>query len=265
MRKYLQVVIVTLQEYFVYRLNFFLWRFRNVVQLLVLYFLWQAAVPEGAVILGYDQAEILTYVLGTSIIRSFAFSTRSVDVAGHIASGDLSNFLIKPINYLKYWFAKDVADKFLNLVFSVVEIAIVILLLRPPLLLQTNVNFLLFSFLALVIGILLYFYLSFFLSLIAFWTPESPWPLRFLFTILVEFFSGALFPLDILPPTLFGILKILPFSYFLFFPLDIYLGGLTFSEIILRLLIAVFWLLVFHFGTRLLFQKGIKTYAAWGR
>lgn len=265
MKKYFQVLKITLQEYFVYRLNFLLWRFRSIVQLLVLYFLWQAAIPQGVTIFGYDQSRILTYILGTSIIRSFILSSRSVDAAGQIASGDLSNFLVKPISYLKYWFAKDVTDKILNLVFSTVEVTLIIFLLKPPIILQSNFLFLLLTLVAIIIGILLYFFLSFLLSLIAFWTPENPWPVRFIFDIFISFFAGGLFPLDILPKTLFQALNFLPFPYLLFFPLNVYLGKLTFGEIGLGLGISLFWMLLIYQAICFTFRKGLKTYSAWGR
>ncbi|MDP3888690.1 MAG: ABC-2 family transporter protein [bacterium] len=265
MKKYIQVVKVTLQEYSVYRLNFLLWRFRGVVQLLVLYFLWQAAIPQGVTIFGYDQSKILTYILGTSIIRAFALSSRSVDAAGQIATGDISNFLIKPISYIKYWFAKDVADKFLNLFFSVVEISLIIFILKPPIIFQPNFLLVLLTLLAIAFGIMLYFYLSFALSLIAFWTPESPWPLRFLFTIIMEFLAGGLFPLNILPQAVFNVLKFLPFSYVLFFPLNVYLGNLSYQEIFMGLGIAIFWIVIIYQTVKIMFKAGLKEYAAWGR
>ncbi len=265
MSKYLQVVKITFLEYSTYRLNFLLWRFRNVVQLLALYFLWQAAIPQGTTIFGYDQAKILTYILGTSIIRSFILSSRSVDAAGQIASGDLSNFLIKPISYLKYWFAKDMSDKILNLIFSVVEIALIVIIIKPPLILQTDVLLVFLTIISVLLGIILYFYLSFLLSTIAFWSPENPWPVRFLFDIIIGFFAGGLFPLDILPQRIFIILNALPFPYLLFFPLNVYLGKLNATEILIGLTISVFWTVIIYQLVLFAFRRGVKDYAAWGR
>lgn len=262
--KYWQIFKITLEEYFVYRLNFLLWRFRSVVQLLVLYFLWQAAIPQGTTIFGYDQAKILTYILGTSIIRSFVLSARSVDVASEIATGDLANFLLKPVSYFRYWFTKDAADKILNLLFSVGEISLIVILLKPPLL-KTSPPFLLLTFLAITMGILLYFYLSFLISMLAFWTPESYWSPRFLFMIVLEFFAGGLFPLDILPKGFFHGLNLLPFPYLLFFPLNIYLGKVSLWGIFLGFLVGIFWTVVLARAVQLAFRAGVKNYAAWGR
>ncbi len=265
MAKYFQVIKITFQEYFVYRLNFFLWRFRSFVQLLVLYFLWSAVMTQRGTVFGYDQARIITYILGTSIVRSFILASRSVDVAGQIGSGDLSNFLLRPISYLKYWFAKDFSDKILNLVFSVFEISLIFILLRPPVIIQTNPLIIGLTILSIILGIILYFYLSFSLSMIAFWTPDNVWPPRFLATIIIEFLAGSLFPLDILPAGVFNFLRILPSTYLLFFPLNIYLGKLTLMETFFGLGISIFWILGFYQLVKLLFRFGVKNYAAWGR
>ncbi len=264
-RKYLQVLKITFEGYFVYRLNFLLWRFRAFIQLLVLYFLWFAVVPQGTTVFGYDQAKILTYILGTSIIRSFILSSRSIDVAGEIASGDISNSLLRPISYLKCWFTIDVSDKILNLFFSTIEVSLIFILLRPPVIIQRDPTILMFTLIAIILGIILYFYLSFLLSTLTFWTPENVWPPRFLATIIIEFFAGSLFPLDILPVGIFNVLRILPFSYLLFFPLNVYLGKVTTWEILSGLAVSVFWIFVFYQSVKLMFRLGVKNYAAWGR
>jgi len=265
MRKYFQVIKITFQAIFVYRLNFILWRFRALVQLLVLYFLWLAVIPEGTTLFGYDQAKILTYILGTSIVRSFILSSRSVDAAGEIASGALANFLLRPINYLKYWFSKDIADKILNLFFSIIGIFLILILLRPPIIIQNNPMIIFLTIVTIILGIILYFYLSFLLSMVAFWTPENVWPPRFLSMIIIEFLAGSLFPLDILPVGVFKALKLLPFTYLLFFPLNVYLGKLTTQEIFTGVLISIFWIIVFWQLAKALFRLGLRNYVAWGR
>jgi len=45
MRSYLRVFKNTFAEYFIFRFNFILWRFRVVIQILTLYFFWMAVLP----------------------------------------------------------------------------------------------------------------------------------------------------------------------------------------------------------------------------
>jgi len=265
MRKYLQIIKITFEHIFVYRVNFLLWRLRAFTTIIVLYFLWRALIPEGVSVFGYNQARILTYILGTSIIRSLVLTSRAGGVAGIIARGDLSNFLLLPISFLKYWFARDLGGKIANLFFSIFEISFIFWLLKPPLIIQSDPRIIIFTAVAIIVAMPLYFFISFLLSLIAFWAPENPWAPRFLFGIITGFLAGRLFPLDILPPVLFNFLKLMPFTYLLFFPLDVYLGKLSTLQIVSGLSISVFWLVAFSFLVRVVYQKGLRVYAAWGR
>ena len=120
-----------------------MWRVRSIIRLLAVYFLWLAIFRRNQELFGYNQELILTYVLGTSLVRALTLASRSVDVGGEIASGALSNYLLKPINYFHYWLSRDITDKLLNLSFVLVEVSLIIWLLKPPLFLQTNPFYLL--------------------------------------------------------------------------------------------------------------------------
>ena len=266
MSKYFQVVRNTFQEYLVYRLNFIMWRARTVIQFLLVYFLWLVIFQNNQVVFGYEKAQILTYIFGVWVLRALVLATRTDGVGGEIARGDLSLYLLRPISYIKYWFSRDISDKIFNIGFFIVEAAILIFLLRPPLVFQANLLLILFTLVSIVLAALLLFGLSFLLGLHAFWAPESEWGgSRFLFNIVLEFLSGGLFPLDILPAFLFKFLQILPFSYLIFFPLNVYLGKLTTVQIFQGLVVMGFWLIVINWAIRLVWQRGLKVYSAVGR
>src|SRR3972149_8333609 len=133
MNKYLMIAKNTWNEILTYRLNFVIWRIRVVLQLLTIYFIWHSVLPKDATLQSYNQSQILTYILGTSIIGSLVLASRSYSVGDEIDKGDLSNFLIKPINYFFYHFARDIADKAMNLTLATIELSIIFTLLKPPL------------------------------------------------------------------------------------------------------------------------------------
>lgn len=122
MKKYLELFKISFQQEFVYRLNFIMWRVRNVLQIFLVFFLWDTVFSNSQrVVFGYDRAKILTYVFGLVLVRAFVLSARAVDVGGEVARGDLSNYLLKPISYFKYWLTRDLSSKALNLIFAVFE------------------------------------------------------------------------------------------------------------------------------------------------
>lgn len=264
MNKYLLVAKNTWDETLTYRFNFVMWRVRVIFQLLTTYFLWLAIIPENGNFLGYTKPLMLTYILGTSLISSIALASRSYGIGDEINNGNLSNFLIKPINYFLYWFSKDMGDKAMNILFSILELAILFLLLHPTIFIQTNVLFILLSFLFSLIALLLYFFFNIILGLMGFWNSDV-WAPRFIFIILLNFFAGSLFPLDILPKQVFYFLQALPFTYILYFPLKIYLGQLSQIEIYKGLFVSLIWGLLLFLCIKIIWAKGLATYTSYGR
>ena len=264
--KYLTISKVSWQNGFVYRLNFIMWRVRQVIQLLTIYFLWSAVSSGQDQIFSYTQSTILTYVLGSSIIRAVVLSSRSIDAQGEISSGDLNNHLLKPFNYFIYWIARDVSDKTLNIFFSIIEIALLIFILRPPVFLQINPLTLFLFTISIILAATLYFIFSFIISMSTFWFYQyNGWPQRFLSFVLIESLAGSLFPLDILPPSIAKLFTLLPTAYFIYFPMQIYLDRLSTQAIYSGFAIIFFWIIILYLFSQYLWRQGLKVYGAYGR
>jgi len=243
-----------------------MWRVRNVLQLLAIYFLWSAILKNNATAFDYSQSALLTYIFGTSLLRSIVFSSRSIDAQGEISTGDLNNYLVKPLSYFQYWFSRDIADKTLNIFFSIAELVLLFVWLKPPLIIQSNPSLLISFIIVTFLAMIMYFYFSFLISMTTFWIPEGQgWPQRFFIFMILEFLAGGLFPLDILPEPLYAVVSKLPSAYFLNVPLQIYLGRLVPSEIASATIIMGVWIILFHYLAKITFQKGLKIYGAYGR
>ncbi len=254
----------TWDETFVYRLNFSIWRIRTVISLLITYFLWLALLGNGSFIFGYTKAQMITYILGTAFIGNLVLSSRSATIGDEINTGDLSNYLIKPMNYFTYWFFRDLGDKAMNMSFALIEFFLIFILLKPDFYLQPNIIYVVLFVIALLISITILFFLNVLVSLLAFWVDEV-WPLRFIFFIIIQFFAGSLFPLDILPKPLFLIFSSLPFPYLLYFPMKIYLGNENWQGILVGFLISVIWIFLLIKFTNFLWEIGLRKYSAQGR
>src|SRR3972149_10285999 len=140
MNKYLQIFKISFAQEFAYRLNFIMWRVRNVLQIFLVFFLWTTIfADQSKEIFGYNRDKIITYVFGILVLKALVLSARVIDVSGEISRGDLTNYLLRPVNYFRYWFTRDLSSKALNLAFATVEIAILYFLLRPPFFVQTDI------------------------------------------------------------------------------------------------------------------------------
>ena len=267
MNKYLKVFKVSFQQEFAYRVNFIMWRVRNVLQIFLVFFLWDTVFASpGRQIFGYGREEILTYVFGLLVVRAFVLSAKANEVGGEIARGDLNNYLLKPVNYFRYWLTRDVASKALNLSFAFVETAFLYIILKPSFFIQTNPLFLIGFLASAALAMLIYFMITLITGFVPFWSPVSTWGATFIVNaIFIEFLSGALFPLDILPGAIQNILNYTPFPYMIFFPLQIYLGKVAGAEIMRAVLISGIWVFVLWFIMNSIWRRGLKVYQAFGR
>ncbi len=267
MNKYWQIFKISFEQEFAYRLNFILWRVRNVFQILLTYFLWDTVFAGSqTMIFGYNRSKMLTYVFGIIIVRALVLSAKAMEVTSDITQGNLSNYLLKPLNYFKYWMTRDIASKFLNLSFAALEFTALFLILKPPFFLQTNLYVIATFLIAIVIAIVIYFCILFITSSIAFWAPELGWGSHFLITlIIVEALSGSLFPINILPAPAQALLLATPFPYLIYFPVQVYLGNITGVNLIYGIMVGIFWVVALWFSLNLIWGKGLKTYEAVGR
>jgi len=267
MKKYLSVFKISFAQEFAYRLSFIMWRVRNVMQIVLVFFLWDSVfMGPQPIIFGYDKAKIITYVFGLIIVRAFVLSARAQDVAGEIQRGEIVNLLLKPVSYFKYWITRDLSSKALNLLFAVLEWTILYLVLRPEFFFQKDPLFLGGFILLVVLAMFIFFVLIFLVSALTFWMPEAGWGMQFLIIVVaVEFLSGGLFPLDILPVAIQKILYLSPFPYLIFFPLQAYLGKISGVVLLKSIAVSFFWAFALWLLMRSVWYRGLKVYNPPGK
>lgn len=266
LNKYITIFKISWQDQFVYRFNFLVWRLRSILSILAAYFFWFTIYQDRNFIGSYSGQSMITYVFGTFILADLIVNSVSVDVGADISDGNLSNWLIRPLNYFYFWLAKDLANKILNLILCLVEIIIIFILLKP----QVTINLNLLSVLAIIIvlplGLVLNFYLNFIISLMSFWWPEhSGWPQRFFFNIILTFLIGMYFPFDIFPKVISNILQFLPTGFIVYFPMQIYLNRLNPAQIFFRLIIMFAWIAIVYKINLKTWRLGLKKYSSEGR
>jgi ABC-2 type transport system permease protein len=259
MRKYAAVFIAEWEHQLTYRLNFFLWRLRNILRVLMTLFLWLGLFRTNT-------HPIITYVFLVLLIQSFILSSPSGDhVGGEIGSGEISNYLVKPISYVWYWFTRDLANKVLNLGFAFFEFFLLWTVIRPDLHLRLSPEQFLGFVVSIIAAVFIYFFLNLSTRFVSFWSPENTWGLSFFVIILIETLSGLIFPLDLLPDWAFSLVQFTPFPYLVYFPISIILGRLTGFPLLFVLLQSFAWGFVLYFLSNLIWKRGMKNYSSEGK
>lgn len=261
MHRYLQVFIVTLKEYFAYRLNFVLWRMRVVISSLITLFLWMGVFDTVTTFGHYSKEEMMSYLLYMGLITTLVSSTRTTNLAFEIQSGSIMNILLKPLSIFPYYATIDAVDKVMNSFFGIIEFILITTLLKIPLVPpQGGVLFLFFLLAAVYIS----FCINLLLSFIGFWSTEV-WAPRFLFMMIVFFVSGTYFPLDLLPSLLYRVFLFTPFPYLYYLPAKLLITGPESQYIVQQFLCALTWCAIFFVMTRIVWKKGIREFSFWGK
>jgi len=191
--------------------------------------------------------------------------SRVSEISGIIARGELSNYLLKPMSFLRHWFARDLSSRTIHTLFAMGEAGLLYAILRPPFYLQTDVASLAMFGVLLGLAMVMFFLMLAWVSMIPFWMPEQTWPPVFLFLTVSEILSGALFPLDIFPEFVLRAMLWLPFPYLLFVPVQVYLGKISGWMMMRSVVVMAGWVAVLMGVTKWTWRRGLLQYRAEGR
>lgn len=263
MRKYWVAYQIALQETLQRRSTLIMDRLGGFAVVVSLYSFWTALIGGKATFLGYTRAEMLTYVLALNILRSFVFTGRGWQLVGEISSGKISSYLIRPLSYHGYALALDMAQKTVHVAAAFLEVGLLALFVRGGLFLPKDpATWLLFG-VAVILSSLLFFFLEFMVSCLAFWTSESGGPL-FCFELFLQFAAGAFFPLDVLPAALRRALETTPFPYMVYFPVRVFLEKVSPAEAARLIGMETLWLAAVFTAAMMVWRRGVRSYAAEG-
>ena len=265
-KKYLQIAKTAWLEYLEFRANLFFEILGGVVTALVILFLWIRVYSDSPdrLIGGYSLSEMITYIIGAGIIYSFIFLTGQGDeIDDDIRLGNLSNYLLKPFSIFGYWLTKDLLRKFFTLCLGGLGYVFVLFFFRGDLVLPKELATWGLLLLSIFLAGILHFLVFYLFSIIAFWL-EQTWGFRFVIRVIMEIATGVIIPVTLLPGVLGDVIRFLPFKFFAFFPMQIFLNKLTYFEIFQNLGFVLIWIGVFYAICLLVWRRGLKYYTAVG-
>jgi ABC-2 type transport system permease protein len=266
MKKYWSVFALSFQNEFTYRLNFVLWRFRNVLRILMTFFLWGSIFSTRNLAFGYSKEQMFAYIFLVLLMSSIVMSAPSNEnIGSEIANGDLSNYLLKPVGYLRYWLTRDWASKLLNLLFAIGETSILWFIFRPNIVLSSSVVQILIGIVMVTVAALIFFMITKVAISVSFWNPEDTWSLMFVIMVLMETLAGTIFPLDVLPTKILSLLQFTPFPYLIYFPVATLVGRVDLVTSVRLAMQSLAWLGISYFFLSRLWARGLKSYSASGR
>ncbi len=265
------ILRISLEERLVYRGDFALGTLMRFLPVVTQVFLWSAVFEAagasglaGGRIAGYSYHDFIAYYLLAMIGRAFSsMPGLASGIARDIRSGTVKKYLIQPIDMLGFLFLYRVAHKLVYYAVAVVPVAIVFSLFRDDFPARPTVATVLAFLASLLMSFLLGFFLEATLGMIGFWFLEVS-SLLFVYMLFNFFFSGQMFPIDMLPGAWGGLVRMMPLQYLAYFPAAVFLGKITGPDLVWGLLIEAGWVVCFFLASRLAFHYGVRRYSGFG-
>ncbi|HEV2318186.1 MAG TPA: ABC-2 family transporter protein [Verrucomicrobiae bacterium] len=267
MKKYWHVIGIGIQNNLTYRFNYLTRTLFSFIPLFAMLSLWRTvyqAKPAGSALSGFTQSEMIFYYIMVAVVDVLtAVNEDDWQIAADIREGNISQFLLKPIDYLWYRLCLFLSGRVAFTAMASIPLALFILCFRHNVLPPPDAAAFAAFILSMVLAALLQFFISYTMAMLAFWLLEISTLIFILFAF--EYLaSGHLFPLSMLPSGLHHVLLFTPFPYQLYFPVAIYMGKISGPQLETGFLTQILWVLAAFALARFAWSRGIKKYAAFG-
>lgn len=177
-------------------------------QFILMFFFWRAVYSDIMVINGRNFEDMFIYMLLSVSISALYLYPTIAFISKDIKSGNITNILLKPIDYQIQFLNKQFGIA-LFMLFILTPIVILFLFISKAHIVWGNI---VLFFISLFLGFLINAAFNFLLGILCFWT-ENSWGIASFKLVLVEILSGTLIPLDFYPAHLQNlVINMLPFS-----------------------------------------------------
>lgn len=181
------------------------------------------------------------------------------DILNAITTGGIAYELCRPIDLYNMWFTKSMSNRLSKAILRAVPILVISAMLPSPFGLTMPASFstLIFFLLSLFLGFFIVVAFTMLIYAITFFSL-SPIGIRIVSLSVMEFLSGGIIPLPFLPKSILRIVEILPFASMQNVPYRLFSGDFRGAEVLVRIGLQIFWLVVLVIIGRILMQYAVK-------
>ena len=263
--KYASVFNIGLQNTFVYRWNYFLRALFGLVPLAGTVFLWSAVFKEsGGELHGWDRGLMIYYYLLVILVSNLVVPTEDeFQIAADIREGQINALLTKPMSYLAYRTSIFFSGRLVYSFVTLPPIAVIFIYFREYVVLPDDPMVYVLAAISTVMAAFIQFFITYSLAMFAFWILEIS-TIVFIVYSFEYFLGGQMFPIDMMPPAVYAVMKWLPFYYELYAPVAIFLGRLEGLDLVRALAIQTGWVVLTWMWARFMWRRGLGHYQAVG-
>ena len=258
LERYYALFSANLQQTMAYRFGFFTSFLGEVVKICVMLAVWMAVYRQRSTIAGFDYPMMVTYLLVSQTVNNvYGFKNDAERlISKRILDGSIVFDLLRPVGFVNARLAENAGQTVLQAVFSGLTLLCFKLFL-PELSGPASLVYCLLFAVSMCAGFFIMFSVSAISGLLAFWLMNN-WGLRSAKAAIVNFFSGALVPIAMMPGWMQGVMEALPFKNIVYVPTMIYMGQYDIRETFVRIGMQILWAAVMWLFTKALCGLAIR-------
>ncbi len=268
---YYTILRTSIAERLVYRVDFALGTLMRFLPIVTQIFLWQAVFAGMASSSGkslptmpYTMDQMIAYYLLTMVGRAFSsMPGLAGGIAKDIRDGTIKKYLLQPVDMLSFLLMTRIAHKLVYYAVAIFPFALVFWLCGRYFGGWPDATTLLAFIASLIMSFVLGFFMEATLGMIGFWFLEVN-SLLFVYMLASFFFSGQMFPPEMMPGFWPALMKAIPLQYLAYFPASVFLHKTAGADLARGLAVEAMWIVFFIFASRTLFHYGVKRYSAFG-
>lgn len=244
-----------------YRFDHFMGILNTIVRIFIFWGIYKALYGSNTEIDGITMSMVTTNFI-LSIGLEAVFCVNDFYLPDRIGNGSIATELLLPISFKGRMIAENLGNAMFKLIYHFVPaliVSVLIMGIEPP---ASAAMFILFIVSALL-GYGVLWTISFAVQMSSFWLINV-WSMVTIKNVFINVLSGSMIPLWFMPDWMSGIVEYSPFSSIYFTPVQIYLGQLSFDEIVFKCLIQLVWIVIIYMLGNLLWAKGKKKLVVQG-
>lgn len=262
MNAYYKVFKISLANQLEYRVNFISGFLFSLFPFTVNVLLW-IAVSYQSKDMPFKADGIVSYYFLTLITYNITSTVSVFKISDDIRLGTLNQYLIKPYNYALYQLASDLPHRFIFIVMNAVSITVLYFLLQKYFVFTLSLWKALFFVFFLIAGYLINFLIDFLIALYSFYFSRVS-SLYTSIRVLKNISAGIIFPLVLLPESVFSLLKNLPFAFISHIPVSLLLDDVPLCTAFISLCKSLGWITLLAIFCTIVWKRGMKIYSAYG-
>ena len=250
-----QLAKMQFKDYNIYKSNFYLFTLNRIVEVIVYIFVWQAIYSQTGNAGEFSLSQMVTYYILAISFSSIAIWGINEMMAHSIRNGQINKELLNPLTYFQYYFGINLGEIAFAIVIGVATFIICAIFWQ--LALPANLLDFFLCIFVMLLGIPITFFIQMIVGTVGFYT-NSIWGMQILRKAIITIFSGIIAPISLFPMWFQNLSQYLPFKELIYTPINIWLGQVSYNEIIFVMIKQIIWGFILYIIAKLFFNHAVK-------